>query len=700
MFHSTSTPESNARASGRETFLWGLFLCALVCIAYWKSLGGAFLWDDDLHIWANPTIVGPLGLREIWTTARANYFPLVLTNFWVQHALWGLDPFGYHIVTVGMHTLAAVLLWRVLLRLGIAPGGAWLGAALWALHPVQVESVAWICELKNTQSAVFFLLSILAYQRWLAGRNGGGTQEGAQSATASHPGSSTTKDKAERTKSAAMANPTAGTSLYWWALAAALAAILSKPSTVMLPVVLALIAWWRSRAVRHGDLLRLAPFFLLSALAAGWTIWEQKFHSGAVGAAWEQSIPEKLAIAGRIVWFYLGKLAWPEPLIFIYPRWAIDATSASSYLGIACAAVGLGWLGWRNLRGDALSRSAPVFFAAAYFAALLFPVLGFFNIYFFRYSYVGDHFQYLASMGPLALAGAVIAWTWNRLARRTASAGAAADAGRKAPRKTAKANTAERAASVSVFSLHRFAGIALAAGLLAALVGLTVRQTRAYADNVSLWTHTLERNPGATMAWVNLADTYKDLGRYEEAIAAYRRAIEQRPQDSDNWNDLGAVLCLAGRPGEALPVLEHARRLVPNDPVVHDTLGNALARLGRHAEAAQCFREAVRLEPKFAKAHLNLGRALLATGRARDAVAPLQIAAGKFPEDFEAQSLYGMALVNSDRLEEAVAPLEKAIKLQPAAAPAHDNLGQVLIALGRYAEGRRHLAEALRLRGK
>ena len=155
---------ASLRALGARPWVRGLVLAIVVVVAYLGAIRGEFLWDDDLHVTANPTIIGPLGLKEIWTTAAANYFPLVLTNFWVQHALWGLEPLGYHLVTLACHALSAVLLWRVLVQLRVR--GAWLGAALWALHPVQVESVAWICELKNTQSAVFFLAAILSWLRW------------------------------------------------------------------------------------------------------------------------------------------------------------------------------------------------------------------------------------------------------------------------------------------------------------------------------------------------------------------------------------------------------------------------------------------------------------------------------------------------------------------------------------------------------
>ncbi len=353
----------SARFWSRPSVLAALLIGAIVA-AYAPSLRGDFLWDDDLHITANPTIVGPLGLKEIWTTSRANYFPLVLTNFWIQHALWELNPLGYRIVTLLCHAAAAVLLWRVLLALRVpgsprrsaAEAGAWLGAAFWALHPVQVESVAWICELKNTQSAIFFLAAILAYVRWLeVGR-----------------GFSPPSEHATTAKGGLKPRP----AYYAFALGFAVLAILSKPSTVMLPVALALVGWWIHRRFVWRDLFALGPFFALSALAAGWTIWEQKYHSGAIGPEWSQSFPERVAIAGRVVWFYLGKLGWPEPLIVIYPRWSIDAIQPLAYWGTVTviAALALLWV------GRARPAVAPMLLAAAYFVALLFPVLGFFSV--------------------------------------------------------------------------------------------------------------------------------------------------------------------------------------------------------------------------------------------------------------------------------------------------------------------------------
>ena len=148
----------------RRDWFWALLLLALVFIAYTQVFWAGFIWDDESHLTQNPCVVGPLGLKEIWTTTQAVYYPLVLTTFWALHKFVGLNPLPYHALNVLLHAVSAILLWRVLRLLELR--GAWLGAALWALHPVTVQSVAWVTELKNTQSCVFYLLSILFFLKW------------------------------------------------------------------------------------------------------------------------------------------------------------------------------------------------------------------------------------------------------------------------------------------------------------------------------------------------------------------------------------------------------------------------------------------------------------------------------------------------------------------------------------------------------
>jgi tetratricopeptide (TPR) repeat protein len=640
-----------------RTSLGAVLLAALIFSAYAYSLRGEFLWDDDLHITANPTIIGPLGLKEIWTTARANYFPLVLSNFWLQHALWGLDPFGYRVVTLLFHVGAALLLWRVLRQLRVP--GAWLGAAIWALHPVQVESVAWICELKNTQSAAFFLAAIACYVRWLATERARGVAGLAEAG----PGA-TTPATSEEVRILAV---TRDHRPYALALMCALLAILSKPSTVMLPVALALCAWWSRRRLHWRDLLPLGPFFVLSALAAGWTIWEQQHHSGAIGEAWNQTWAERGVIAGRVGWFYLGKLAWPEPLIFIYPRWTVSAASLGAWLpcvGAGLTLVALAMWARRSAAG------AAVFFATAYFGVLLFPVLGFFSVYFFRYSFVGDHFQYLASMGPLALAGA-------GLARMTLSFRATDGGGVPSPRESPRLQTRAR--------LPRSAW--LGAVLVLSLALLTAREAREYLNNEALWRATLARNPHAIMAWLNLGDTYLKQGRLEEAVATFTHVTRIKPDEADAFNDLGGALLQLDRPGEALAALEQAAALAPRRAEVANNLGSAQQQMGRAAEALASFRRALALDPEYAEAHNNLGAELAEAGQTREALAHFETALRLAPRSIAALNNLGNTLRTLGRLEEAIARHRAALQIKPDFPDALASLGYALVLQGRADEG-------------
>jgi len=232
-----------------------------------------------------------------------------------------------------------------------------------------VQSVAWVTELKNTQSCLFYLLAIYCFLNW----------------------EKQSQITQRRRVDTSLAFPI---SLLCFVLAT-----LSKPSVVMLPAVLALCVWWRRGRIQCRNAVALTPFVAISALASAWTIWEQKFHAGAVGPDWAQSWPERLIIAGRAIWFYLAKLFWPHPLIFIYPRWQLQPSQFTAYLPLLLVVMGL--IAFWFLPGKA---GRAVFFAGAYYVISLFPVLGFFSIYFFRYSFVSDHFQYLASMGLIALA--------------------------------------------------------------------------------------------------------------------------------------------------------------------------------------------------------------------------------------------------------------------------------------------------------
>ena len=615
----THAPPTAPRPAVRSGGWLAALLVAVILAVFARTLGAGFIWDDDAHLTANACIVGPEGLKEVWTTPAANYFPLVLTHLWVLHAIGGLVPWPYHLANILLHAMAALVLWRVLRELEVP--WAWGAALAWAVHPVQVESVAWISEMKNTQSGLFYLLASACFVRWLR------------------------RD----------ATP-AFTRRYAGAVVFALLALLSKPSTVMLPVALLLCAWWIDPVLSWKRVRWLAPFFLLSAVVSGWTIWEQKFHSGALGPEWNVSLLGRLLIAGRAIWFYLGKLLWPADLAFIYPRWSGEASSAAG---------GLAWLGLVAAAAFLVSRRRQPavragWFAGAYFVALLFPVLGFFDVYFFRYAYVSDHFQYLASIGPIV--GGVVAVK------------ILADALRPQP---------------------TWLVPALGAFGIAVLGTLSFRQTRIYADERTLWQCTVRQNPACWLGRLRLGMMAIDAGDSAEALAQLSAALQLRPNDPDVYVNLGNALLQANRVPEARQAFEQALRLKPDSAEAHCNLGNAYAQTNQVPAAIQCYEAALRLNPKFVVASMNLGSALFRSGRVAEAIPRYENAVRWRPNYAEAHSNLGSALLQVGRVHDAIGHYEAALRIKPAYPDAETNLGLAWLRAGRTEAALGHFRRAV-----
>jgi hypothetical protein len=476
-------------------------LCVLVVSAYLPALKGGFIWDDRDYISENSLLRDQDGLRKIWTEPASSpqYYPLVFTSFWVEYRIWRLDTLGYHLVNVLLHTLGAALLWGILAELAIP--GAWLGAAFFALHPVNVESVAWIAERKNTLSLVFFLGSIAAYLRFALpdGRSAGAPAEATP--------------------------PRSGRRQYLLALLLFALALLSKTTTAVMPGVVLIALWLKKDKLVARDATPLLPFGALGLAAGLTTAWLEMHHVGAVGAEWEASLPEKIANAGRIVAFYLGKLIWPTGLSFIYPRWEHAAWDWVSFVPLATLGAGAAAL-WVARSRIGKGHSA----AAGYFVLCLAPVLGFLNIYPMRFSFVADHFQYLASIGPLSWAAAMV----------FALGGISPGRGRVWARR----------------------GVTIAT--LALLWTLTWKQSQLYRDPETLWRATVQRSPTSWLAHNNLADTLLNKGRAPEALEFARAAVALKPGDPAMQVVLGKALFLSGRAVEAVRPLQEALRLRPN----------------------------------------------------------------------------------------------------------------------------------------
>jgi len=600
---------------------WGLLLVVLVVAAYLPVWQAGFVWDDDTHVTANPCIIGPLGLKEIWTTSAARFFPLTLTTFWIEHALWGLAPLPYHLVNVLMHAACAVVLWRVL-RQGQVPG-AWLGAALWALHPVQVESVAWISETKNVQAGLFFLLSILCFTRWLKARH--------------------------------LDAPNAGGSYALTLLFAAMA-MASKSSAVVLPLVLCLCAWWMEGRWHWRNLVRTAPVFLMSFMIAALTLWAAKLE-GADAPQFTRSWPERLITAGDAIWFYLGKLLWPHPQVAVYPLWGVATGKLVSYLPLLAvfAALLILWL-----KRDAWPR--VWFFVFAYFLVALLPVLGLAQMISTGYCFVADHYQYLASMGPLALLGA----------------GLARGAEMVLPGKSA-------------------VQARLGAGLLLLLAVLTWQRSWVYQSEVTLWSDTLEKNPGFWLGHNNLAFALLQAGRLDESIIEYQKALEVNPDHAETHANLGNALAQKGRINEALAQFQQALKIMPDNVVALNSLGNTYLLLGRADDARVEYEKSVAIAPTFAEARNNLGVALKQLGQLDEAIVQYRKAVELNSGYFKARDNLAVALAQKGQVDEAIQQEQKALELNPAFADAYGNLGNAFLQKGETADAVAAYQKALEL---
>jgi tetratricopeptide (TPR) repeat protein len=676
-----------------SNWLLALVLALATFAAYQPVWHAGFIWDDDDHLTANPAMTAPHGLRMIWSSLGVSrYYPLTLTSFWFQRRLWGLSPRPYHLVNVALHAVNGVLLYFVLRRLRIR--AAWLAAMLWVLHPVNVESAAWITELKNTQSGAFFFLAVMCFLQF----DGGGKHES---------GKPEIRKRRAGDGAAGYPETTGGIPPYkragesgWYALSllCGLAAMLSKPSTVILPLALLLCVWWErggrgdgnsdreSRAGRGAgptngggcaedsarytsrkrggwrwaDIQRIAPYFIWALGVSAWTIIEQRGNVLRAGTTeWKLSLAERLVIAGKAVWFYAAKLLWPARLAFLYPRWAVDAGTLSSWMPLAALIV-VGIVLWR-WRRQAWARAG--LFGFGFFVAALLPVLGFFDVYYFRYSFVADHFQYLASVGLIAVVASGAATLCDCAGR-----------------------------------LGKPMRLVAAAVAVLWLGALTWKQGHIYCDAETLWQDTLTKNPRCWMAQTNLGMTLMSLGHVQEAIEHYEQALRLKHDLAEAHYDLGNALLKAGKIPEAIGHYEEAVRIRPVYAEARNNLGNALVKAGRIQDAIREYEHALRLKPDYVEGQNNLGLALAQQGRLEEAIGHYEEAVRLEPDYAEAHYDLGNALLKAGKIPEAIGHYEEAVRIKPGYAEAHNNLGNALLKAGRIQDAVREYEHALRLK--
>ena len=598
--------------------LGALFLFALVFMVYRPMLPGTFLMDDHRLIKEdNPLVNGTFTPFNIWFQTD---FTLSTFALWLQWLAWGEHPAGYHAVNMVLQSVSAVLLWRLLARLKIP--GAWLAAAVFAVHPVCVNSVARIAEIKNTLSLPFFILSFWLYLRYET--------------------AALTSGSADR-----VAVPTGVKIAPLWyglSLAAFVLALLSKTSTVMLPLVLLGCALWQRGRITRQDLLHTSPYFLLALAFGLMSVWFQK-HQALVSAGMApppESFLERLAIAARVFWFYLGKALLPLNLNLVYPRWQIDATTLTAFLPalFLCAGFVLCW----RFRRD---WGRHVLFGLGCFAATLFPALGFFDSQFLTRWQVSDHLQYLPLIAPVALVIAGIA---------------------------ARSNP-------------KLLGC-IAIALVLTLSVLTFQRARVFATEESLLNDTLAKNPAASVAHNDLGVIMAKRKIYGEATAHFSAAVKSDPDNADAQSNLGQALAMAGKFAEAEPHFLAAIKLKPDDPMPHRRFADTLSRQGRNREAIVHLQIALCLKPDN-QTRLDLATRFYQGGNARQAVEQFRKVLAAHPDQPEPlNNLAWLLATSSDATlrdgTEAVQRAERACKLT-----AFKQTGMVSTLAAAYAEAGR-----------
>jgi tetratricopeptide (TPR) repeat protein len=643
----------------------GALLVVVTLVAYLPVLRAGFVWDDDTFLTQNPLIKAADGLRRFWATTEAtDYWPVTSTTLWVEWRLWGMHAIGYHATNLLFHVAECLFLWRILTLLRIP--GAFLASLIFAVHPVNVESVAWIAERKNLVAMLFFLASIFCFIK----------KETAPPAPArSGFGES-------------------GQAWYWLSLASFILALLSKGSVATLPLVLLGIVAWR-RKVGARDFFLLLPFFLAAVVFAALNVWFQ--GHGSDEAIRNAGPLERILAAGGVIWFYLYKAIWPLNLIFVYPQWHVDPADWRWWLPLLSAvAVTIILLRSAIAKNENGALRSPLLAAWLYFCVMLVPVMGLANVYFMKYSLVADHYEHLALVGVAALAGA--AWArWQFRGSVAVAAAAACVLAGLTWRQCLNYRDAETlyratiASNPSSWMAHNNLG-----NLLLDMPG---RQKDAIAE----YEEALRLRPDLAEMHNNLGQVWSKMpGRLNDAINQLEEALRLRPDYAGAHNNMGNALAkVPGRLNDAIAQFEEALRLNPGYAEAHNNLGIALVKIpGRSNDAIAQYQEALRLNPDLAEAHNNLGIALAEIpGRLNDAIAQYREALRLNPDYADAHNNLGFALMAiPGHLNDAIAQFEEGLRLNPDLAEAHNNLGNILVTVsGRLNDAIAQYEEALRL---
>ena len=570
------------RDTARTNTLQALALCLLVAVSYFPATGAGFVWDDVVLTMARP-IHDWGGLWQIWFEPRSltdyegHYWPLLYTTFWLEHKLWGLNPLGYHLVNLVLHAGVVLLLWRLLLRLGVAGavGAATpiLAAAVFAVHPLHVESVVWVIGRKDVLATLFYLASVLTYIRFMEDRRPW---------------------------------------RYIFALALFVLGLLCKSILITLPVALLIWHWWKQGRVTSADITRVMPFFLLGLAI---TIADLSFYKGRDTTAFDYSLLERALLSAHALGFYAGKLVWPTELAVIYPRWEVSVGD---------------WLGWVSATG-AGAVLALLWFArhrigrgplagALFFAVTLSPSLGFVDYGYMLYAFVADRYQYLAGIGVIAIlaAAGIQACRWStgllpdaRVARIVVPLWSAAAAALLVVLGTITWHQAGIYRDNFTFYSHVISMNPTARYVHHSL-GQEYHKQERYEEALAAYRTDFRLAPEQPSPRIRISKNHSSmgrtldaLGRTDEAEEHYRRAVQLTPQFVPALDDLGAFLIGHKRYKESLRLFQTLIGMAPGQARYRVGYGVSLVGLGRYDEALRSYDLALALNPNLAMARNN-----------------------------------------------------------------------------------------------
>jgi len=640
-------------------------LCAALVLVIFAVFGGLLssgfvLYDDSAYVTENPHVLKGLSRESVsWaftTTDAANWHPLTWLSHMTDVQLFGLDAGRHHLTSLLLHTLSAVLLFLIFFRM---TGALWCSAfvaALFALHPLHVESVAWIAERKDVLSTLFWLLALGAWLAYL---------------------------KSKKTAPYVL-------TLVFYALG-----LMAKPMLVTLPFTLLLLDYWPLNRLtlplrrRSGEMKKLlwekAPLFVMAAVSCVVTVIAQR-GGGAIKTTLEFPADQRLANAAQTYVTYLGKTVWPSSMAVFYPHPHTGLFTPFALLAILALA-GVTALAFR------LRRRAPyLLFGWLWYVGTLVPVIGLVQV---GVQSMADRYTYIPLIGIFAAA----AWGLADIGKRSRALGRAvatsAGVSLAALSVLARIQAGYWAGNEKLF-MHALA-VTTDNDLAHYQIGCTRQNEGNLDEAIAHLAESVRINPDRADAQNNLGIALDRRDRTPEALDHFREALRIQPGKTQAMNNLGLALVKLHRLPEALGYFQEAVGLDPDYADARNNLGNALAASGRLEEAVGHYREALRIQPDAVKTITNMGMALGKMDRLSEAIQCFRDAVRLHPEYADAQNNLGVALAKTGRADEAIAHYQQALKLQPDAAKTLDNLGLALGMANRFSEALDRFQEAVRI---